>query len=553
MPTDLSQEVAVSTTAAPPHSAPQPCPAERSAARTSRRTEPQDLHSAASAVTPAEQSPSGIRRRRIPPWPEKSVSSRLEVLRRARYLLAANTAALAAAVPASLPRTHADTLVAEVLPLLAAIKFLEKEAKFILAPRNLEDKGRPFWLRGVQTTVERVPLGTVLILAPYNYPLLLPGVQAMQALAAGNCVVWKPGRGGRPVADLVAGVLAEAGLPEGILRVTEDTVEAAQAELALRPDKILFTGGVEGGRAILRHAAETLTPVVAELSGADAVLVLPTADPRVVADALLFGMRLNGSQTCMAPRRLILVETPVDLNRYRSLDRNTPGAPFTAPPARNRESSDRPLHPTHQILLDLLRAELPNLSAGAVPPQLSALLEDATEKGATVHGAPGQPILILGATPEMLVTRTDLFYPILSVLRAESPDHAADLHNQSRLSLTAAVFGDQQTADRLGRDLATGTVLINDLIVPTADPRIPFGGRGDSGFGVTRGREGLLELTAIRTTATRRNRDYRHFEPTTAAHEPLFTGLIELTHSRTWRARFTGLRKLINAARTLKS
>ncbi len=433
MPTDLAQEVATRTVTDPAHAPHPPFSTERVAGAL---CDPEPEGRQVASVSADSYSPdlNTQSRRRIAPWPEMAVSTRLAVLRRARQLLASNASALAAAVTTSLPRTHADTLVAEVLPLLAAIKFLEKEAKAILARRDLQDKGRPFWLRGVTTIVERVPLGTVLILAPFNYPLLLPGVQAMQALAAGNCVVWKPGRAGKPVADLVARLLAQAGLPAGILRITEDTVEAAEAELALRPDKILFTGGADAGRAVLRHAAETLTPVIAELSGADAVLVLPTADPRVVCDALLFGLRLNGSQTCMAPRRLILVDTPVDHNRYPSLDRTGSGGPsFTM----SGESINRPLHPTHQAILDLLQAELPSVAAGPFPPHLPALLQDATAKGATIHGGPGQPVLILNATPDMLITHADLFFPLLSVLRADSPAQAAEIHNQSRLSLTS--------------------------------------------------------------------------------------------------------------------
>ncbi len=499
-----------------------------------------------------------LRRRRLPvvTWKSLSVAARLRTLRHARHLLAANAALLADLVPDALPRTRADTLVAEVLPLLAAIKFLEQEAKQILAPRALGTSGRPLWLSGVSTTVERVPLGTVLILAPYNYPLLLAGVQTVQALAAGNSVVWKPGRGGKPVAELFAQLLTEAGLPPDTLRVTDDSVAAAETELAAQPDKILFTGGAVASRAVLHAAAEALTPVTAELSGCDAVLVLPTADPKLVAEAILFGMRLNGSQTCMAPRRLILVdEPPPSTLRYRGFDAEGSFESEAEELALLSLPSNRPLHPTHAVLLELLKQSFAHLAPipSPPPPHLAALLHDAQAAGATLHGdlPSGRPILVTDATPQMAIVHADIFYPVLSVLRAASPRQAALVHNHTRLSLTAAVFGRYLPAHELASQLTTGTVLINDLIVPTADPRIPFGGRRDSGFGVTRGREGLLELTALKTTANRHHGGYRHFQPTTPAHEPLFTGLIELTHAGTWRQRLAGLRKLIAAARTV--
>ncbi len=500
-------------------------------------------------TSPLRKGPSApaLLNRHVAPWPELPIAARLRVLRRFRHLLAANATALADTIPASLPRTRADSLAAEVLPLLAAIKFLEQEARQILAPRRLGKRGLPFWLSGLSTTIERIPFGDILILAPFNYPLLLPGVQAVQALAAGNSVVWKPGRGGKPVAGFFAQLLAQAGLPQGILRITEDTTEAAQQELARKPAKVLFTGSAQTGQQVLHAAADTLTPVTAELSGCDAVLVLPTADPKLVADALLFGLRLNGSQTCMAPRRLILVATPpTTYNLYRTKD-------LGAPPLDSERwvaSAATSLHPTHQTLLNLLRQSLPALPAISTPPP-TALLEAATAAGATVHGTPGHPFLILNATPDMAITRSDIFYPILSILRATSPEHAVEIHRQSPLSLTAAIFGLPPQTDWLARNLASPTILLNDLIVPTADPRIPFGGRGESGFGTTRGREGLLELTYAKTTTRRSNKNYRHFQPTTPAHESLFTGLIELTHAATWSQRYAGLRKLIAAAKSM--
>lgn len=475
--------------------------------------------------------------RRLVPWSDLGVSARLRVLRNARHLLAANASALADAIPAFLPRARADSLVAEVLPLLAAIKFLERDAAIILAPRRLGRRGLPYWLAGLKTTVERVPLGEILILAPFNYPLLLAGVQTMQALAAGNSVVWKPGRGGRPVAQLFAELVVRAGLPLGLLRVAGETVDDAEAEMARRPAKILFTGGAHAGRAVLHAAAETLTPVTAELSGCDAVLVLPTADPQVVADAMLFGLRLNGSQTCMAPRRLIFVETQAS-PRAGIL----PGA----------ETLAIELHPTFAAVIKLLRAGMTALPMTPHSASLATLIAEAEAEGATHLGERDRgPALLLNARPGMRITHSDVFAPVLSVLRAASPEQAVEMHNASRLSLTAAIFGASVQAGWIARELTTGTVVINDLIAPTADPRIPFGGRGDSGFGVTRGREGLLELTAAKTITVRRNRNYRHLQPTTAAHESLFTGLIEFTHAGPWTARWAGFRKLLNAARKL--
>jgi acyl-CoA reductase-like NAD-dependent aldehyde dehydrogenase len=175
-------------------------------------------------------------------WAKLSVAERLCVLKRARHQIAANAPAFVAAISPELARTEADTLVAEVLPLLAAGKFLEQEAEEILQVRKLERRGLPFWLSGVDSEVRRVPLGTVLVIGPANYPLFLPGVQALQGLAAGNAVIWKPGRGGRAVAQLFADAMYKAGLPNELLQVTDESIEAAENEIVRGVDKVFLTG-----------------------------------------------------------------------------------------------------------------------------------------------------------------------------------------------------------------------------------------------------------------------------------------------------------------------
>jgi acyl-CoA reductase-like NAD-dependent aldehyde dehydrogenase len=471
-------------------------------------------------------------------WADTSVADRLFVLRQARFLLTANSEALADAIPAALRRTRADSLAAEILPLLAACQFLEREAARILKSRRLGKRGLPFWLAGTDTIITRVPFGTILVIGPSNYPLFLPGVQTLQALAAGNTVVWKPGREGEPVARLFASILGQAGLPPNILRVTAESIETATTEIQSRPAKIFFTGSAHAGKQVLHLAADSAIPVVAELSGCDAVFVFPTADSTRVIEALTFGMRLNGSATCMAPRRLILI------------------APE---PAESRPQLDRTSIPASNLLHNLQQsfATTPGIHLSpATRVQLADLLDDAQSKGATILGDPTddllKPILILNGTPEMRIAQSDIFAPILTVLNARTVDEAVAIHNICPMGLTASIFGEQKSATALSAQLKVGTVVINDLIVPTADPRIPFGGRGNSGFGVTRGAEGLLEMTAIKTIAIRKSKDRRHYQSTGPAHEKLFAGVVHMTHSATLTQKFKGLRQLISAAKKLK-
>ena len=455
-------------------------------------------------------------------WAATALVVRLGFLKRARHGLAAAADELVDALPGLPVRTRADSLASEVLPLLEACRFLEREAKGILRTRVLGRRGLPFWLSGLDSRVERVALGRVLIVGPANYPLLLPGVQALQALAAGNGVVWKPGRGGAAVARVVARVLDAAGLPAALLRVTGESADEVLVEMNAGPDKVIFTGSATAGRAVCGLAAERGIAVVAELSGCDAVVALPSVNVERLAAALAFGMRLNGSATCMAPRRLFLV-------------------------------GDAPAGLIERVVARLAEVRAVPL-ARAVEAQLAEDLDEARGLGATVVGREraGGPVLVLDARPEMRIARADVFAPVLSVLRVRDEAALVEAYEGCPWCLTVAVFGDEKAARQVGAKLCAGTVLINDLIVPTADPRVPFGGRRASGWGVTRGAEGLLEMTAVKTVLARRGRSQRHFAPTGAAHEQLFKGVAGWQHGGGWRVRVAGLKTMMKAVKEMR-
>ena len=460
-------------------------------------------------------------------WAERPAHKRLAVLRAARHQLAAMTEALAAAISPDLARVPADTRIAEILPLLAACQFLERSAARILKPRRLGRRGLPFWLTGIDSEVHRVALGRVLVIGPANYPLFLPGVQALQALAAGNAVTWKPGLGGRDVAKLFALALHAAGLPDGLLHVTDERVEAVEDALALAPAKVFFTGSAETGRILMHRLAETLTPCVMELSGCDTVVVLPSADLHHVVQALIFGLRLNGSATCMAPRRVLLMGAS-------QLRRDT----------------------LISLLIRAAQAVRDVPVSPRVRSQLERLLKQACLAGAEVHGhldaGSIRPLIVTNVQPEMELAQADLFAPVLSVIDVANETELLAAQEACPFALTAAIFADEAVARRLAAKITAGSVLINDLIVQTADPRVPFGGRRKSGFGVTRGAEGLLEMTAVKTIAVRRGRNMRHYEETSDAHEALFDGLIATAHAGKWARRWRGLKQVSAAASKLR-
>ncbi len=391
-------------------------------------------------------------------WAALPLPARLRVVREIRHGLAESARDFLPLFSSELARTSVDSLSAEILPLAEACRFLERHATHILRPRRMAAAGSSVLFRSVAVEVRREPLGVVLIIGPANYPLFLPGVGALQALVAGNAVVWKPGREGKAVAEAFAVMAQAAGLPPGVLTVVDESPQTAQQLIAAGVDKIVVTGSIETGRAVLEQAAGAVTPVIAELSGSDAFIVHQSADLQKAARALRFGTTLNGGQTCIAPRRL-LVHASV-------------AAPFEQ-----------------------------HVQSLPIP---------------------------------MLQFATDA--------------EAIELANRSAYALGATVFAQPEIAKRIAARLEAGVVVINDVIAPTADPRVPFGGRRLSGFGVTRGAEGLLEMTAVKSVLTQRARRLRHLEALPPGAEQLFLAYLAVRNGKHWRERLAGVKRLFSAA-----
>jgi acyl-CoA reductase-like NAD-dependent aldehyde dehydrogenase len=443
-------------------------------------------------------------RRAQPAWGRTPLRGRLRVIRQFRHLIAVHARELVEAVETSRRRRPGETLSAEVVPLADACRFLERRARRILAVRRPKRSLRPFWLFGARAEIRREPHGVVLIIGPANYPLFLPGVQALQALAAGNTVALKPGRGGLPAAQALARLLERAGLDAGLLRVLPESVEAAQGAIAAGVDKVVLTGSAATGRAVARQLAADPRPATFELSGCDAVFVLPGADVDLVVRALLFGIRLNEGATCIAPRRVFVVQ---------------PAAPEL-----------------DQALGAAASAEAPSPVEPALAAHVRELVEDAMAAGARlVAGKLDEeevrtPVILADASADMELLKEDVAVPLLSLVRIGSEQEALAADAECPYALGASVFGPPRAARRLAARVRAGVVVVNDMIAPTADPRLSFGGRGRSGFGVTRGAEGLLEMTVPKAIITRRGSWRPHMDEPDQRTGRLIGSYLEAAH-----------------------
>jgi acyl-CoA reductase-like NAD-dependent aldehyde dehydrogenase len=462
-------------------------------------------------------------------WACLPVAERLRPVRAFHRLLVEECDRLCAAVGRDLSKTAEETLAGDVLPLADACRFLEREAARLLRPRRVPPGQGPLWLWGQSDLVHRRPRGVVGLIGTWNFPLLLNGVPLLHALAAGNGVVWKPSETAPASADALFGLLERAGYPADLVQLLEATREAGRELAEADVDHVTFTGSSATGRVLAATLGRRLVSSTLELSGCDAMFVLDDADVDLAARAAWFGATLNRGQTCLAVRRALVHRSlyPALLDRLRLLA-------AAAPPVR--------------------------LALPAQAEQAERLVEEAVTEGARLlHPPPAAPVesgmcpprVVADARPEMALCQEASFAPLLAVLPFDTEDEALRMDAYCPYGLGASVFTRQpRRAAALAARLRAGMVAVNDVIVSTAHPATPFGGRGASGWGVTQGAEGLLEMTVPQVVSVRAGRYRPHYDLAPGRNVDqgdLLRAFLDLGHGPTLGRRALGLIGLVRA------
>jgi acyl-CoA reductase-like NAD-dependent aldehyde dehydrogenase len=301
------------------------------------------------------------------------------------------------------------------------------------------------------------------------------------------------------------------------MQVLPESPDAALGALDGGVAKVFLTGSATTGTAVQAELAPRLIPSTMELSGCDAVFVRADADLDLTVRALTFGLRLNNGETCIAPRRIFVnrsIATEFEGRLANALAAEaTPAAPLALKPALQRVLNDALAQGAH-----LLSGRL--LATGDCVP----------------------PLIVAGASTSMRLLHEDVFAPIMSLVTVTDDFEALEMARHCPYALAATIFTrDEQAANKLARQIHAGLVIVNDMIVPSADPRIPFGGRGHSGFGVTRGAEGLLEMTVPKVITLRRTRFLPHLDAPAATDAELFQQFLVAAHGRGWSKRLEAL------------
>ena len=460
-------------------------------------------------------------------WALAPLLDRLGMIKRFRHLIAEEAEQLASLVELPQRSGIVETLAAEVMPLADACRYLERNATKLLSPKHASASDRPAWGRGLRVQTHRDPLGKVMVIGTWNYPIFLTCVQTIQAIVAGNAVLLKPGDGTTAVTKQFVEMLFRSGVSRHLIEVLPEDPQLAQEAIDVGGvDKVVFTGSVATGRKVLAQLAKTNTPSVMELSGNDAVFVLPDADLERAARCVAFGLRMNGSSTCIAPRRVFVPHHQIEN--------------FKAQLLKHVDASYHPVHPKAGELAARLVSSAKESGANLLcPTQWNGWNSD--------EGFPQTVLQFESADHELL--QSDLFAPVTSLISVRDAEEALSLDALCPYALGATVFGPTSEATQFATRVKAGCVTINDMIAPTADPRVAFGGRGASGFGVTRGAEGLLEMTQVKTIVTQTSGWLPHLDRPVPELADLLLGMIRMNHSETWSKKLDAVRGLMDSGR----
>ncbi len=318
----------------------------------------------------------------------------------------------------------------------------------------------------------REPYGVVLIMSPWNYPFMLTMEPLIGALACGNCCVVKPSAYSPATSRIIREIIAECFPPEHVA-VVEGGRNENQALLEQQFDSIFFTGSVQVGREVMRHAAGHLTPVTLEMGGKSPVVVDKTAKLDLCAKRLAFGKLLNCGQTCVAPDYVLVQRERQD----ELIDRLA----FHM----KRMAGEKPLENGEYV--HMINRRHFDRVMGLIDPAKVALGGHGDADTLRI-----EPTILRDVTPDDPVMQEEIFGPVLPILPVDSVEEAMRFVASRPHPLACYLFSeDGQVQRRFLREVPFGGGCINDTIIHLATSRMGFGGVGMSGMGSYHGKKSV--------------------------------------------------------------
>ena len=418
-------------------------------------------------------------------WAKLEVRERVRHMLRVRAYLVLHAERISEVISKDNGKTRVDALATEVLPAAMAVDYYSKHAKKFLKTRYL-CPGNILLLNKFSKIV-RIPYGVVGVISPWNYPFSIPFSEVIIALLAGNAVVVKTASETQWVGRILEECFSAGGLPQGIFNYVNIPGRLAGGALLKNGiDKLFFTGSMAVGKELMAKAGETLTPLVLELGGNDAMLVCDDADLfRATSGAVWAGFQ-NSGQSCGGVERIYVHE-----KIYES---------FLQLLKKKVEAL--------RVGFDLnFTVDIGAMTTEGQVSMVKSHIEDALTKGAVIYArsAPAEaegsktivPVMVLTEVNHgMLIMREETFGPLVGVMKVKDMEEAVALANDSYFGLTGSVWSrNRRRAETLAKQIQAGVVTINDHLVSHGMAETPWGGVKKSGIGRGHGAIGFDEMS----------------------------------------------------------
>ncbi|MBC7397793.1 MAG: aldehyde dehydrogenase family protein [Bdellovibrionales bacterium] len=412
-------------------------------------------------------------------WSRLSLRKRAQKLLHLREVLTRKVDEIAEVIHQENGKPVIEALVCELLPSIELLTYFSK-----VGPKALRDQALPIrnpFMRYRKSELTYWPLGTVAVIAPWNYPFFLAFGDVAVAVLTGNAVVFKPSEYTSWVGEKIQELFYEAGFPVDLVQTVYGEGDLGAAIIDQKPAKIFFTGSVRTGKAIMKQASQNLTPLTLELGGKDAMIVLPDADLDYASSAALWGGFTNSGQVCASVERLLVHESIA------------------------RDFRDR--------LKEKLLLLHPDVDLGVTTMNKQKEVYEAQLEDAKAHGAEFYvggtltsdrtrmiPTLVGGADIENTrIYNEETFGPVIAITTFKSIEEAIQKANRSPYGLLASVItSNLAVGEEVARELQVGSVMINEVLFSAGLPETPWGGVKESGFGRKHSKLGLYEFVNVR-------------------------------------------------------
>ncbi len=408
---------------------------------------------------------------------------RLNALKTLKKAILENQDKIVDALHLDLGKSAFESYMCEVGMTLSEISYMIKHLKNLMKPKSVKT---PLVHFPAKSYMLAVPRGVVLVMSPWNYPFMLAMEPLVDAMAAGNTVVVKPGSYAVHTSKIIKEII-EANFDSKYISVVEGGREANQALLDQKFDYIFFTGSKSVGEVVLEKAAKHLTPVTLELGGKSPCIVEKTANLKLAAKRIVFGKFLNCGQTCVAPDYLLVEECIKD--RFLKLLVEEVRLQFGTEPLTNKDYGKIINKKHFERLMELIKGE--KIVVGGK--------NDGEQKI--------EPTILDNIHVGSPCMQEEIFGPILPVLTFKTVDHIKNIIELNPTPLAFYLFTeDKVLQNNLTNNIQFGGGCINDTIVHIASSAMPFGGVGTSGMGEYHGAKGFETFSHTKSILKKSNK-----------------------------------------------